>query len=74
MPPTTYLVLLWRISIHILYPFIYMNSSLQDALGADYKEMWSKPHRYHDEDLERSLKSCLLLAMVLEIIHSIRLV
>ncbi|XP_068156007.1 uncharacterized protein [Drosophila tropicalis] len=75
MPPTLYLVLLWRMAIHMLYPFIYMNTTLQDALGADYAKMWIKTNRLYNPDMELkdSVKSCLLLAMIMEIIeHSIR--
>ncbi|EDX13853.1 GD20909 [Drosophila simulans] len=66
--PSTFFVLIWRITLQIMYPYGYMDCSLQDALDNEYL-VWNKGDDRENQMmlLRDTIQTSLLLVLMIEL-------
>nr|NP_001303542.1 uncharacterized protein Dmel_CG43844, isoform F [Drosophila melanogaster]ALI30627.1 uncharacterized protein Dmel_CG43844, isoform F [Drosophila melanogaster] len=66
--PSIFFILIWRITVQMMYPYGYMDCSLQDALDNEYL-VWNKgDHRENQMMLIReTVQTTLLLVLMIEV-------
>ncbi|XP_016991682.1 uncharacterized protein LOC108053507 [Drosophila rhopaloa] len=70
MAPSVFIVLFWRLSVQLLYPYGYMDCSLQEALGNE-NLIWSKGDRIEVQLLmlmRDSFRTTIVLVMMMEML------
>ncbi|XP_017124185.1 uncharacterized protein LOC108144052 [Drosophila elegans] len=69
MAPSVFIVLFWRLSVQLLYPYGYMDCSLQDALAND-NLIWSMGDRMEVQLLKlmrKSFRTTTMLVLMMEL-------
>ncbi|XP_052858318.1 uncharacterized protein LOC128266088 [Drosophila gunungcola] len=71
MAPSVFIVLFWRLSVQLLYPYGYMDCSLQDALAND-NLIWSMGDRDRKEGqllmlMRKSFRTTTMLVLMIEL-------
>jgi len=66
--PSIFFILIWRITVQMMYPYGYTDCSLQDALDNEYL-VWNKgDHRENQMMLIReTVQTTLLLVLMIEV-------
>ncbi|XP_016960035.1 uncharacterized protein LOC108031302 [Drosophila biarmipes] len=73
IPPSMFCVLIWRLAVQFLYPYAYMNCSLQEALDNEHL-IWSKGDRFEELLMilmRSSLRVTLMFVLMMEILTSV---
>ncbi|KAH8293238.1 hypothetical protein KR018_000966, partial [Drosophila ironensis] len=73
MPPTLIYILIWRLSIEVLYPYNYTDADLPDTLGYGHIT-WSRQYRIMSEAwvmMREQVGSMLFLVCVMEIMTNL---
>ncbi|KPU79796.1 uncharacterized protein Dana_GF18054, isoform C [Drosophila ananassae] len=71
--PSIFYILFWRLAVQVLYPYAYMDCSLQDAL-ANEQLVWSKGDRLEQQMLammRESFRTTIMLVMMMEMMHTL---
>ncbi|XP_017058182.1 uncharacterized protein LOC108099298 isoform X1 [Drosophila ficusphila] len=75
MSPSAIFVLFWRINVQLVYPYGYMDRSLEDALNDD-NLVWSKGDRI-ERNLEwllrDSFRTSVILVLMMEMLRFVDL-
>ncbi|XP_017102913.1 uncharacterized protein [Drosophila bipectinata] len=71
MPPNLFYILFWRLAVEFLYPYAYMECSLQDAL-LNEQLVWSKGSPKQQQMLlfaQETLQDFLMFVLILDLIQ-----
>ncbi|XP_039493411.1 uncharacterized protein LOC120452980 [Drosophila santomea] len=73
MAPSIFFVLIWRLTVQMMYPYGYMGCSLQDALDNE-SLVWNKGDRMENQMMmliRDSICTTLLLVLMMEVMQTI---
>ncbi|KAH8383791.1 hypothetical protein KR009_010593, partial [Drosophila setifemur] len=71
--PSVFYILFWHLAVHMLYPYGYMDCTMQDALGNDHL-VWCKGDRLEEQLVQvvrDSFRTTLMLVMLTEMMRSL---
>ncbi|ALC47391.1 maker229 [Drosophila busckii] len=76
MEPSLISIFFWRIAVQWLYPYSYMNSDIQEVLGADYS-YWVKSYQERFEELNlllirETIKNLMVSVLLIETLDFMR--
>ncbi|XP_043655052.1 uncharacterized protein LOC122621294 [Drosophila teissieri] len=72
MAPSIFFVLIWRLTVQMMYPYGYMGCSLQDALDNEHL-VWNKGDRMENQLMmliRDSIRTTLLFVLMIEVMQS----
>ncbi|XP_017007649.1 uncharacterized protein [Drosophila takahashii] len=73
MPPSVFCILIWRLTVQILYPDGYMGCSLQEALHNEHL-IWSKGDSMEVQVkmlMRDSFRTTLMLVILIEMMNTL---